>query len=205
MKYLTSLFFSILYISIVAQNTPLLHTDALLKNIKATAKNTQSIEAHFTQEKKVNYLKEPILSSGKFYTQNGNMRWQQEKPYTYIMLVSASGIQIKNEEKEKKYGDNASKMVEKIRDLLIGSINGNFANDNNFERSYFENKDYYIVKMIPNNRRLSKMFQAIHLHFDKKNYRLKILQFVQQDGISSMQFSNEKFNQNLPQNIFEKF
>lgn len=188
-----------------SQDIKMKDSDFFLNKITEVSKTTTSIEADFKQEKTVTYLKDKVVSVGKFYTQNGNMRWEQTKPYSYIMLLSESGVKIKDDGNEKQYGGMANKFMTQIHKILLSSVNGDFKNSKDFNASYFENNKFYIVKLIPTNRRLTKMFEAINLSFDKTTYRLKILIFVHDDGESKMFFSEEKFNNKLSTDLFTKF
>lgn len=200
----TILFVLITFLSF-SQEKAMQNPESFLAKITAISKETKSIEAFFEQEKSVSYLKENIITSGKFYTQNGDMRWEQMKPYSYIMLLSESGVQVKDDGEEKQYGAMADKFMGQIRNILLSSVNGNFTDNKEFTPSYFEDSKAYIVKLKPANRRLEKMFEGIHLSFDKTTFRLKTLTFVQEDGNSVMTFFDEKFNQKLEANLFSNF
>lgn len=196
---------STFFILINAQETILENPQRFLSVISQLSKKTTSIEADFVQEKKVSYLKDVAISSGKFYSQNGNMRWEQTKPHSYIMMVSEQGVQIKDDGKEKNYGAMANKFMEQIQGIMMSSMSGNFTENKDFSPTYFQNSKEYVVKLTPVNRRLSKMFKGIYLSFYKTTFRLKTLTFVQEDGESKMIFSNEKFNSNLSSELFTKF
>lgn len=188
-----------------SQEKAMENPDNFLRKMMQISKETKSIEAFFEQEKSVSYLKENIITSGRFYTQNGNMRWEQTNPYSYIMLLSESGIQVKDDGKEKQYGTMADKFMGQIRTILLSSVNGDFTKNKDFSPSYFEDNKGLIVKLIPSSRRLSKMFKGIHLRFDKKTFRLKTLTFVLEEGNSIMTFFDEKFNQTLKPSLFSDF
>lgn len=200
-----SIFLSLFFLMSFSQEKELTNPENFLAKINTISKETKSIEAQFKQEKTVSYLKEDIVTSGKFYTQNGDMRWEQTKPYSYIMLLSESGVQVKDDGKEKQYGAMADKFMGQIRNILMTSVNGKFTENKEFTPTYFEDVKTYIVKLIPSNRRLSKMFEGVHLSFDKNSFRLKTLTFVQEDGNSIMTFSDEKFNQKLDEKLFSNF
>lgn len=202
--YITILFLSFFIMSF-SQDKEMKDSDSFLNEIEKISKSTSSISANFIQEKTVSYLKEKVVSSGKFYTQNGEMRWEQTKPYSYIMLLAESGVKVKDEGKEKQYGAKADKFMEQIRTILLSSINGSFKDNKDFKSNYFENDNFYIVKLIPTNRRLAKMFKGINLSFSKTTYRLKTLTFVQDDGESKMVFSDEIFNKTLSSSLFTQF
>lgn len=205
MKLITSIIFTLLIQFSFAQDISLQNKESIVSAIKKTAKSTQSITADFVQTKKLSYLKEPIITSGKFYSQGENMRWQQSKPYTYVMLISEVGLKIKDEDKEKKYGGMAEKFIGQIRKILQSSINADFESNEDLKPSYFENKNYYKVVLEPQNRQLKKMYKSIELSFDKTSFRLKMLTFVEEEGSSEMRFMNEEFNNELKTTLFTNF
>ncbi len=205
MKLITSIIFTLLIQFSFAQDISLQNKESIVSAIKKTAKSTQSITADFVQTKKLSYLKEPIITSGKFYSQGENMRWQQSKPYTYVMLISEVGLKIKDEDKEKKYGEMAEKFIGQIRKILQSSINADFESNEDLKPSYFENKNYYKVVLEPQNRQLKKMYKSIELSFDKTSFRLKMLTFVVEEGSSEMRFMNEEFNNELKTTLFTNF
>lgn len=191
--------------TLLAQEVALKNYETVITKITTIAKNTQSISADFTQEKTSSYLKEKQISTGKFYTANNQMRWQQNTPFLYIMLINNDGIKIKNEQKEKTYGEMADKFMKQIKGIMMSSINGQFTNNKDFTPKYFENTTHYIVKLTPTNKRMSNYFKGINLHFDKKTYRLKVLEFIEENGSSKMYFKNEKFNEKLSNTLFTTF
>lgn len=191
--------------AVLAQETEMKHPERIIGAIQKLSKQTNSIQADFVQEKKLDYLKESQVSSGKFYSQEENMRWEQIKPSQYIMLVSATEMKIKEKGKEREFGAAADKYLDQIKGILKTSMTGNFTESDDFKPSYFENNSFYIVKLIPVNKRLAKMFDTVKLEFDKNTFRLKVLTFVQSDGTSSMTFSNEIFNELIPLQKFTNF
>lgn len=206
MKKITTFIALLLSINIAfAQETVLKNPEKLVSEINKLAKSTSSIQADFIQEKKLDYLKDKQVSSGKFYSQKENMRWEQTKPSSYIMLISDKGMKIKDNGKEREFGAAADKYLDQIRGILLTSITGNFSNNADFKATYLENDKFYIVKLIPVNRRISKMFKGINLTFNKSTFRLKTLSFVQEDGISTMTFSNEIFNSAISNTKFTQF
>lgn len=206
MKKITSIILVLLSFSFVfAQETALKNPEKLILEIDKIAKNTSSIQADFIQEKKLDYLKDKQISSGKFYSQKESMRWEQTKPTDYTMLISDKGMKIKEKGKEREFGAAADKYVDQIRNILQTSISGNFSNNTDFKANYFENDLFYIVKLTPINKRMTKMFKGINLSFNKQTFRLKTLSFVQEDGISTMTFNNEVFNGIIPKSKFVEF
>jgi len=174
--------------------------------LKQIAKETSSISASFKQEKIVSFMNEPQLSEGLFYyQQKDKMRWEEQKPNAYILLINAEKIRIKEGGKEKKMG-GAAKMMAQINSLMISLINGDIFESKDFTSQYFETSNRFIVELTPKNKKLKSIFNTIELSFDKKTLRLKKLTFNEKSGDKSMMtFFNEKFNQTLKNSLFTNF
>ena len=172
----------------------------------AIAKKTSSISAAFKQIKSVSFMNNPQLSNGIFYYQQANkMRWEQQNPNPYILLINGDKIRIKDGGKEKKLGA-ANKMMGQINALMISLINGDIFNSKDFTSAYFENSNRFIVELTPKNKKLKSVFNTIELAFDKKTLRLKTLTFNEKSGDkSTMTFFNEKFNQSIANALFTTF
>lgn len=205
MKIFLSMFLVFMTCYLHSQEKKMDNPEVFLKSLKKINANTSSVSADFSQEKSSSYLKEKQFSSGKFYSQGENMRWEQQKPSYYALLISSGGIKVKEGNKEREFGAAADKFLEQLKAIIMTSINGNFTENNDFSPTYFQDEKFNIVKLKPENRKLTKMFDQIILKFDKTTSRLKVLTFVQKDGSSSMYFKNEAFNKTLPASLFTQF
>ena len=148
-------------------------------------------------------MNKPQLSEGVFYYQQANkMRWEQNSPFDYVLLINEGKVRIKDNGKEKKL-TGANKMMGKINTLMIGLINGDLLESKEFITKYFTLGEFYVVELTPTNQRLKSVFNTIELTFSKKTTRLKELTFFESSGDKSvMKFFNEKLNQPIKQSIF---
>ena len=106
---------------IAQQNIPLDKPDVLKNKLKKQAKETTSFIASFTQEKYVSFMKKPQLSDGVFYYQQADkMRWEQQKPSEYILLINGDKVRIKSNGKEENL-KGVNKIMSKINSLMIRS------------------------------------------------------------------------------------
>ncbi len=179
---------------------------AILTKLKKTSKETNTISASFKQEKQVSFMNTPQLSEGVFYyAKEDKMRWEEQKPNHYILLINGESIKIKEGDKEKKMGGGA-KMLTQTNKLMIGLINGEIFESKDFDSKYFENSTHFIVELFPKNKKLKAVFKSIDLVFNKKTLRLKTLTFNEKSGdTSKMTFFNEKINQTLNNSLFLNF
>jgi len=97
----------------------------------------------------------------------------------------------------------ANKMMSKINTLMLGLVNGDIIEDNSFTTKYFVSDAYYIVQLIPKQKRLQSIFNTIELSFSKTTTRLKVLTFYEgAEDKSVIKFFDEKFNQPIHSSIF---
>ena len=74
---------------------PLANTAEFFNKLKTVSKTTTSIQADFTDEKNLSYLKEPQKSGGVFYyKKDDKIRWEQKQPFQYIIMINGDKIKI---------------------------------------------------------------------------------------------------------------
>lgn len=182
---------------------PAANPEKVLAELKKSSKSTNSIQADFQEEKHMAVLKEPEKSSGVFYyKKDDKMRWEQQTPFKYIILINGNKLRVQDAGKEKNVG-SASRMAAQIKELMIGLVNGNFQENKAFKQILMESPDAYRVTLIPVNKRMKNVYSKINLLFSKNTLRLKELSFFEKSGDKNiMKFQNEKINQPIAENIF---
>ena len=175
----------------------------ILAELKKSSAAANSIQADFKEEKFLAALKDPEKSSGIFYyKKNDKMRWEQQQPFKYVILINGDKLRVQDAGKEKNVG-SAGRMAGQIKELMIGLVNGDFQDNKAFKRSFAESADLYQVTLLPVNKRLKNVYSKITLVFPKSTMRLKELTFLEKGGDKSiMRFQNEKINQPIAEGIF---
>ncbi|WP_025761939.1 outer membrane lipoprotein carrier protein LolA [Dyadobacter tibetensis] len=201
----------LLYLFLIAHAVPAQNFQAarqpqqVQEFLKKSADNTESIQAKFTEEKKMSVLKGVQKASGNFYfKKQDRMRWEQKLPDPYIILIDGAAVRIKDGGKEKNL--EGTRMAQQIRMLILGLINGNFTEDKSFEKLYLEHATAYQVRLLPRNKRLKAIYQEIRLIFDKKSGILEQLTFIEKGGDRrDMLFYDQVINKPLAESLFSKF
>ena len=177
-----------------------------LKKIKSSSNTTNSIEAEFSELKYSSLFKNPIIGNGYFYFQKkNNIRWEQKKPSKNIILISNGKIKIQENGKEIK-NVASNKIANKIQDLMLQLISGDFLKQNEFNINFLENKSIYKLILTPKNKRLKKYIAKIELFFDKENGFCKELIFYENESnFTRYTFLNQKFNQEISNSLFINF
>lgn len=198
------LIFSLLATKLFAQDfKPAANPDKILADLRKSSLATSSIQADFKEEKHLSFLKEPEKSSGVFYyKKEDQMRWEQQTPFKYVILINGEKLRVLDAGKEKNVG-SAGKMAGQIKQVMLGLVNGDFQQSKAFTQMCMENADYYQITLTPTNKRMRNVYAKINLLFPKNTLRLKELTFFEKGGDKSvMKFQNEKFNQSIPETVF---
>ena len=107
----------------------------VLKKLKTVSQNTSTITATFTEEKFIAAFKNPQITNGTFYyTDKGQMRWEQKKPYEYIILINGKKLRIKDNGKEKEI-TQGGRMTAKVNEFMMSLIQGNYQDSKIFTTS----------------------------------------------------------------------
>jgi len=182
---------------------PASNPDKILADLRKSSLATSSIQADFREEKYLSFLKEPEKSSGVFYFKKADrMRWEQQTPFKYIILINGDKLRVQDGSKEKNVGA-AGRMAGQIKQVMLGLVNGEFQESKAFTQVCMESSDQYMVVLTPTNKRMRSVYSKINLVFSKSNLRLKELTFFEKGGDKSvMKFQNEKFNQPIAESVF---
>lgn len=209
MKHLHRLFWIMLLITtaVAAQNPePLTDSKDFILRLKEQSQQNKTIKADFTEERYMSVLKEPQKSSGIFYYKKDNMlRWEKTAPSSYIFISADNKVKVRESDKVKDVS-SVNQVIGRIKDLMLTLVNGNFNDSKQFEPSYFQTAQSYIVKLKPRNKRMSNSFEYIQLSFNKKNMLLDELSFFEKSGDKNvMKFSNQRVNIPLADTLFTNF
>lgn len=209
MKHLHRLFWIMLLITtaVSAQNPePLADSKDFILRLKEQSQQNKTIKADFTEERYMSVLKEPQKSSGIFYYKKDNMlRWEKTAPSSYIFISADNKVKVRESDKVKDVS-SVNQVIGRIKDLMLTLVNGNFNDSKQFEPSYFQTAQSYIVKLKPRNKRMSNSFEYIQLSFNKKNMLLDELSFFEKSGDKNvMKFSNQRVNIPLTDTLFTNF
>lgn len=209
MKHLHRLFWLMLLITsaVAAQNPePLIDSKDFISRLKEQSQQNKTIKADFTEERYMSVLKEPQKSNGIFYYKKDNMlRWEKIVPSSYIFISADNKVKVRESDKVKDVS-SVNQVIGRIKDLMLTLVNGNFNDSKQFEPSYFQTAQSYIVKLKPKNKRMSNSFEYIQLSFNKKNMLLDELSFFEKSGDKNvMKFSNQRVNIPLADTLFTNF
>ena len=172
--------------------------------INENSKKINTIMSDFTQEKKLEYLNELIVSKGKFwFKKENNLRWEYTEPYKYIIVLNAGKFNIFDGKKTSVFDINSNRMFKEINDLIISMVQGNLMASGKFQVQAFENKNSYLLKLVPKDMNMKKVIATTEIIIDKLDYSVtKVVMKENETDYTTIVFTNRKFNETISDNIF---
>lgn len=164
----------------------------------------QTLAADFKQYKKVGYVKDEILSSGKFYLKYPNkLAWLYSYPTSYTMIFNDKKISIIENGKTKTANIGRSKQFEKISQAIQANVGEGKFESNDFSASYFQTPKTFVVKLDPIGKDLQKNIKQIVLILDKSTYRLQEINILEpSEGYTRFILTNHKVNIVIEDKLF---
>ena len=132
------------------------------------------IRSHFTQRKKLEILKNPLISNGYCIISAAGISWQMSKPIPATYLLNDQGIfEIKNGTFQKMLGTNSAPAVQFFTSIFDAILKSNFQQLNRqFKIQFSGSANNWQMILTPLAPLLKKMIQYIVL---KGNRWIKVL------------------------------
>lgn len=191
--------------SLQAQMNPLSDMNEFSQRLTTEATALQSIESSFTQEKYLDVFDEKIVSQGQFYYKKENkICMQYNSPLDYLIVINGTKLKIVSDGKKSIMNLGANKMMSQVQDMLTACMVGDLSKlSGHYELSYFEDKQYYLVKIKPISKAMQAYVAAIDIYLDKKDmsvHRLRLSETA--TNYTEYTFRNKKFNALTDEKIF---
>ncbi len=163
-----------------------------------------TISADFTQIKTLSVLSEKLTSKGKFYFKKDNLvRMEYTSPYQYLMVINGNKVSIKDGSKTTTMSGRSNKLFQQINQLIMDCMRGTVFENKNFSVRLFEDADTYLAEMTPVTSQMAGLFKKVNVIMDKSNFLVSRVQMFEPSGdYTSMNYSNQKLNANLPDALF---
>jgi len=175
------------------------------QSVMGKASQVKTLTADFVQYKKVGYVKNELVSSGKFYVKNPDkLAWFYNSPTAYTMVFNNKKMMIEEKGKKKTMDIGRSKQFEKISQAIQSSMNGGPCQGTEFSPSYFQTNKLYILKLNPIAKEVKKAMKQLVVSFDKTTYQVvEVMLLDNSNGSTRFVFTNQKINAALADSVFD--
>jgi len=177
---------------------------AVKEGVLKASELTNSLSSKFVQEKHLTMMDEVLISKGKFlFKKENNIRWEYTSPIRYAIIIRNDRFVINNDGKISEFDTGSNRLFKAINNMILMAISGNFVDNPDFDASFYENNVFYLVSLKPQNERLQGILQSIDIYFDKKDFSVRKVKFVEPgDDFTLIVFTGRKVNVEIPDNQF---
>lgn len=188
-----------------AQMRPMSNPDQFNKRLAAEAQTLQSIESDFIQQKYLDVFDEKVTSRGRFYYKKENkICLQYSRPLNYLIVINNARLKIVSDGKKSIMNLSSNKMMNQMQDMLTACMVGDLSKlSSNYQLSYFEDSQYYLVRIKPTNKAIQAYIAEMEIHLDKTDMsvcRLRLSETA--TNYTEYEFLNKKFNALTDENVF---
>lgn len=170
----------------------------------ASSKNS-TISCDFTQTKKVKNIKQPILSSGRFYYDNsGCMALIYTQPQGDKVLMNGEVFTVIANGKKLTGNAASNPMMAQISFMMQACMSGAVGKlGRGWNMSIEREKEYYRVVLTPTDRRVKKYISSMTMLFNAIDITLDQLRIEESaGGYTEYRFENKKLNQKIDSSYF---
>ena len=166
---------------------------------------TNTIISDFSQTQHLSLMKEKIRSKGKFYySKPDKLRIEYTSPYTYLVVMNAGHLLVKDENKTSKINTRNSKMMQSINRIMVDCMNGKLMHNPDFKATAYESAGQYLLMLVPTTPAMKKIYSGLDVYLQKANYDVVKISMNEVEGDhTDMEFTNTRRNTPLNETLFK--
>jgi outer membrane lipoprotein-sorting protein len=165
---------------------------------------SNTIDADFVQEKKVDILENVITSKGKFlFKQKNSLRLEYTSPSYYLVVMAAGKMLIKDGDKKTKIDGKGSKMFSQIQNVMSGVLGGQMTDNKDFKYELYKGETNYKIRLFPQTGAIKDLLKEVEFITNKTTLKaLSMTMFERSGDVTVMKFKNVKMNTPIDDKVF---
>jgi len=165
---------------------------------------SNTIDADFVQEKKVDILENVIISKGKFlFKQKNSLRLEYTSPSYYLVVMAAGKMLIKDGDKKTKIDGKGSKMFSQIQNVMAGVLGGQMTDNKDFKYELYKGETNYKIRLFPQTGAIKDLLKEVEFVTNKTTLKaLSMTMFERSGDVTVMKFKNVKMNTPIDDKVF---
>ena len=165
---------------------------------------SNTIDADFVQEKKVDILENIIISKGKFlFKQKNSLRLEYTSPSYYLVIMAAGKMLIKDGDKKTKIDGKGSKMFSQIQNVMSGVLGGQMTDSKDFKYELYKGETNYKIRLFPQTGAIKDLLKEVEFITNKTTLKaLSMTMFERSGDVTVMKFKNVKMNVPIDDKVF---
>ena len=193
-----------LLISFCSALTAVAQTDAI-DEISKASQAVSTVQADFTQTKRLKILNEAMVSKGKMWcTQPNRLRWEYLTPYASLFILNGEKVLFQNDKRSTTLNANRHKRIREMIRIMIPSNLGKVLKEKkDFHTSIETTENQYVLTMTPQNKEMKQMFTRIVLYYNRKQAVVTQIEMYEKNGDSTtIEFSSIKKNTTITPSVY---
>jgi len=179
--------------------------ETVIRKIQEQQKKTSTLQADFKQEKELDLLAQPEVSTGTFlFSRPNHVLWTYNAPKRVQMVIAEGFLTTYYPDLRKAEKVDVRRFEDRIFKYMgaTGAID-ELARYFDFTFSDSKSKPVYVLDLTPKNKAVAKRVQRIKLWIDKTTFLTSKIEYVEGDGdITRYEFTNVRINEPVPSSRF---
>ena len=199
MKIILSLIFSLCSVF-----TTVAQTDAI-DEISKASQAVSTVQADFTQTKRLKMLNDAMVSKGKMWcTQPNRLRWEYLTPYSSLFVLNGEKVLFQNDKRSTTLNANRHKKIrEMIRIMIPSNLGKVLTEKKDFHTSIETTENQYVLTMIPQSKEMKQMFTRIVLYYNRKQAVVTQIEMYEKSGDNTtIELSSIKKNATINPSVY---
>lgn len=184
--------------------TTVAQTEAI-DEISKASQAVSTVQADFTQTKRLKMLNDAMVSKGKMWcTQPNHLRWEYLTPYASLFILNGEKVLFKNSKHSNTLNANRHKRIREMIRIMIPSNLGKILTEKkDFHASIENTENQYVLTMIPQNKEMKQMFTRIVLYYNRKQAVVTQIEMYEKNGDSTtIELSSIKKNTTINPSVY---
>lgn len=180
--------------------------EKVLAEVQKRQKSMTSIEASFRQEKTLDLLAEPQVSTGSFvYVSPDKVRWDYASPSPIVMVIAGGRLTNFFPELKKAETLEVSRFQDRIFKYMgAGSAIDELSSYFNFRFTETSGSNTWRLDLAPKTKAIEKRVKKISIWIDRTTYLTNRIEYVEGDGDSTIyEFTNIRVNEPVDAKRFD--
>ncbi len=180
-------------------------TKNAIDEISKASGNISTLQADFTQTKKMKMLSNAMTSKGKMWcTQPNLLRWEYLTPNTSAFILNNGKVLLKGGKRNHTINVNRNRMLRELTRLMIPNGLGKCLSEKkDFQVSVETKNNQHILTLLPQSKELKQMFTQIILYYDHGQSVVTKVEMWEKNGDSTtIELSSININQTINESVY---
>jgi outer membrane lipoprotein-sorting protein len=204
--YIVGLTFLLIgYTSSAEKYSPVKDENAFMRQYGKISGEIKSLEADFVQEKEIVLLTKKLTSQGRLiFGNNNSLKIEYLLPNIFIFSMRDNKVTVKDGERTtSSISVKSNKLFEQISQITMYAINGKIFDSKNFNSVIMENKNSYMIILVPKSKELKQYYKELDVVIGKETMLIEKLIMQETSGDkTTMVFNNIEINNPIADEVF---